>query len=210
MFTGLVIKKAKITSLNSSNISIQIEPNFANIGDSIAINGVCLTVTQIKNNNYSFNISHETINLTIFKYLKTGDFVNIEPALKLSDGLHGHLVTGHIDTIATVSNINKQNNILDIIINYNDVKFCKWICTKGSITVNGVSLTVNELIEPTSFRLTLIPHTLELTNISDLQVGNLVNLEFDILAKYLERLVVCRSLEPKTVISEEYLKNLGY
>lgn len=198
MFTGIITDIGNIEEIQKKPDvwTIIISSNFdidkINIGASISCNGACLTVTQKeKENNRAklwFDLSPETIEKTIFKSAKSGDKINLEQSLKLGDELGGHLVTGHIDTIAEVKNIekNRENWVVKFTIEQKD--FLKFIADKGSVTINGVSLTVNK-VNDSDFEINIIPHTLNNTNLCDLKIGSKVNIEADLIARYLSRLI---------------------
>lgn len=198
MFTGLIEKKGKIIT-KSNELVVEIKDIDSKIGDSISINGICLTVAKIENNKYHFDISYETLDKTNFKYLNTSEEVNIERAMLVSDRFHGHIVTGHIDTVSKILSIDKSKNITFRISSNNN----KYLVNKGSVAINGVSLTVSKVFD-NSFEIVLIPHTLNMTNLLNLRVGSYVNVEFDILAKYAQNMVV------KAGIDEDFLRRNGY
>ena len=149
-------------------------------GDSISIDGVCSTVSKIGRDFFQIEYMPETVKIT--KPIKVGDFVNLESSLKINDLLGGHLVSGHVDCTGTVKNINKEKLIISFPKN-----FFKYIINKGSITVNGISLTSYNL-HLNAFEVSLIPYTLKNTNLSKLKKGSKVNLEFDQIAKYVEKI----------------------
>jgi len=154
------------------------------LGDSIAVNGVCLTVTALQSDTFAVDVSPETIACTVG--FEAGAAVNLEKALRLSDRLGGHLVSGHVDGTGVVERFEPvgDNRLLAIRV---PKELSRYVAQKGSITVNGVSLTVNA-IDDDVFRVNLIPHTLGATNLQHLRVGGKVNLEVDLLARYIERI----------------------
>ena len=156
------------------------------LGDSIAVNGVCLTVVKVNGKTFSVDVSEETLNCTT-GLKKQGARVNLEKALRLSDRLHGHLVSGHIDGVGEVVAVTVlgENRKLSVCV---PQTLAKYIAVKGSITINGVSLTVNE-VEGAEFSVNLIPHTLAVTALDDLRAGSKVNLEIDLIARYVERMM---------------------
>lgn len=194
MFTGIVQALGKILSISANGkgaqISIESEDlDFSDvaIGDSIACNGVCLTVVRLGRNSFVADISHETIECTVFKYLTNGSLINLEKALTPNTHLGGHIVQGHVDGVGKIIGISRTDNAVDIWIEApNDIS--RYIAMKGSITINGISLTVNE-IKGDLFRLTLIPHTHDVTNAMMWKEGEMVNIEVDVLARYIERLL---------------------
>lgn len=177
MFTGIVEETGVLKSITGSVITIQCRKVLENtkIGDSIAINGCCQTVVSMTPDSFSANVSQETFNVTNFKNLKTGDVVNLECALTPSTRMSGHIVQGHVDMTAKyLGNMTFE------------VPDSKYIVYKGSVAVNGVSLTVSKL-DRNVFSVAIIPHTLENTNLKNLKAGDLVNIETDILGRYVEK-----------------------
>ncbi len=162
------------------------------IGDSIAVNGCCLTITACTAPNLQFVISYETWALTAFSHLKVGDLVNLERAMLLEQRLDGHLVSGHIDAACRVSEIKEMGASKDIFVCIG-AAYRPLCIKKGSITIDGVSLTINDINELPSgeqeLRFTLIPHTISVTRFRSVRVGTLVNVEFDMLGKYVQRLM---------------------
>lgn len=154
------------------------------VGDSIAVNGVCLTVVARDTRTFEVDVSRETLSCTAG--LAAGARVNLEKALRLADRIGGHLVSGHVDGVGTVKRVAPAggNRVMAVKV---PARLAKYIARKGSITVNGVSLTVNA-VKGAEFALNLIPHTLAATNLGDLRAGDKVNLEVDLLARYIERL----------------------
>ncbi len=187
MFTGIIEETGVIQSITSNSISIQCEKVLENtkVGDSIAVNGVCLTVTQLKESSFLADVSPETFKVTMLGELQKGDCVNLERALLLSDRLGGHIVSGHIDTVGLISNLSKNNDFYDLMVNF-DSKYKKYIVKKGSISINGISLTIAECGD-NFVTIAVIPHTFENTALKMLNKGKNVNVEFDILAKYVEK-----------------------
>ena len=197
MFTGIVqavgeIKKAhSIRELSNNGLSLSICSDGLDLsdvahGDSIAVNGVCLTVTALAGNCFSVDVSQETLNCTQ-GLDRTGTHVNLEKAMRLSDRLGGHLVSGHVDAVGSVIKLTEVGESLEVIIQVPE-SIVRFLAPKGSITVNGVSLTINR-IEDHTFSVNLIPHTLAMTNLKELVPGMRVNLETDMLARYVARLL---------------------
>ena len=180
MFTGLIRELATVKSMENDFLTLSAEYK-PNIGDSIAINGACLTVVKLGNAEFTVELSAETKSLLAVENLQGN--VHIEPAMRLSDRLEGHIVQGHVDTVGTIINISKSEKAYDFFIEVPE-KFIKFIIPKGSITIDGVSLTVNS-VEDNSFRLTIIPHTMENTLFETYQIGSHVNIETDMFARYL-------------------------
>lgn len=214
MFTGIieevgVIEKI-IRGINSVTFFISTNKILGDtrIGDSICTNGVCLTVTNIINNIFTADVMAETLKCSNLGQLRIGDKVNLERALCLNSRLGGHIVSGHIDGIGTISSINKVDNSTEVVINTKQ-EILKYIIYKGSITIDGVSLTVAE-VRQDEFKVCIIPHTANETILLSKQVGQTVNLECDILGKYVEKLLNIKSEKPKEDISISFLKENGF
>jgi riboflavin synthase len=156
------------------------------IGDSIAVNGVCLTVVKIDGNDFTVEVSRETLNCTV-GLEHQGGHVNLEKALRLSDRLGGHLVSGHVDGVGEVTAFDDIGESWRLVVRAPQA-LAKYIAVKGSITINGVSLTVNN-VAGSGFDVNLIPHTLEATTLNELRAGTKVNLEIDLIARYVERMM---------------------
>jgi len=156
------------------------------IGDSIAVNGVCLTVVALNGNEFTVDVSRETLNCTV-GLERQGGHVNLEKALRLSDRLGGHLVSGHVDGVGEVVAFNDIGESWQLAVRAPQ-QLAKYIAVKGSITINGVSLTVNQ-VAGSEFEVNLIPHTLEVTTLDELKAGDKVNLEIDLIARYVERMM---------------------
>ena len=190
MFTGIIEKIGKVYSIDRKSdsfvIGLQINDVDYSLGDSICINGVCLTVEKIHQDIYSFSISPETNNLTNLNRLEKNHEVNIETSLTINKLISGHIVQGHVDTTAEIVEIEQQDNSWFIRLKLNK-DFCKYIIHKGSITLDGVSLTVNDVTN-SGFNVMIIPHTYQNTIFRTYEIGSIVNIEIDILAKYIEKL----------------------
>ncbi len=191
MFTGIIETLGTIKQIvkDNDNVHIMVQAAITNelkIDQSVAHNGVCLTVVNIENNNYTVTAIKETIDKTNLSDWKVGDFVNLERAMKLGDRLDGHIVQGHIDQIGTCKNIENANGSWVFTFKY-DKNLNNITIEKGSITVNGVSLTVvNSKVN--EFSVAIIPYTFEYTNFKNFIVGTKVNLEFDVIGKYITKL----------------------
>ena len=193
MFTGIIQAKGSIQEVYSSDDGVILKINSntldlsdSKIGDSIAVNGVCLTVTQMSNEWFTADVSNETINCTTFSDLSQGESVNLEKSLRLNQGIDGHLVSGHVDGVGKVQSINKDGDSTRIKILV-EIDLIKYIAKKGSICINGVSLTVNS-VEGNIFDVNIVPHTFSVTTLGDLSIESNVNLEIDLIARYVERL----------------------
>jgi riboflavin synthase len=190
MFNGIIKKTGIIKQISkfNNNYYIEIITNLkftkSEIGSSIACSGVCLTLNKIKKNICTFYLSLETINKSLFKYSKKGDKINLEKSLKFGDYISGHFVQGHVDTTATVSKIDIVGR--SWFINFKiPKKFKKLLIEKASISINGVSLTISKVTK-IGFQVVVIPQSLKLTNLLSLQVKSIVNIELDILSKYIK------------------------
>jgi len=192
MFTGIVQKVGLIENIerNVDSIDLHINTPMANdlsIGQSISHNGICLTLTNVKKNKYTITAVEETIQKTTIKNWKTGDFVNLEKSLVYGDAMDGHIVQGHIDCTAICTNILKKEAGYYFTFKY-PREFQELIYQKGSIAINGVSLTISKIIDLNSeLEVAIIPHTYENTTFKHLKAEELVNLEFDPLAKQIKR-----------------------
>lgn len=192
MFTGLIETVGRVTALEKRGaaavltVSASLPAAEIAIGDSIAVNGACLTVTVLREGALIFDVSPETLSATTIGTLRTGDSVNLERALRLGDRMGGHIVTGHIDCIGRLSRMSEisGNHVLDFTL---PPGHARYLITKGSVAINGVSLTVNT-VSPDGFSVNIIPHTFAATTLSRLKAGDPVNIETDIIGKYVERL----------------------
>ena len=192
MFTGIVQAIGKLKKGNPLLIiEILDQPFDMQIGDSIAVDGICLTVKEISNNQFKVDVSEETLKkTTLGEKSNINQIVNLEPALRISDRLGGHIVSGHIDGLGKVENIEKLDKSWLLSIKWQNKKFSKYIVDKGSICVNGISLTIAKSEnEGEIFTIAIIPHTWENTNLKNLAIGDSVNLEGDALIKYVEKLL---------------------
>ena len=184
MFTGLIREMAEVKSLQNGKLRLKAKFK-PKIGDSIAINGVCLTVTQIYNDGFELNIAKETANIVPKEKFK--GLVHIEPAMQMGDRFEGHIVQGHIDCVGKIIDIKEYKDGVDFFIKVPKEQI-KYIIPKGSIAIDGVSLTVNDVFED-SFRLTIIPHTMQNTLFNSYTIGSKVNIETDMFARYIEHIL---------------------
>jgi len=192
MFTGIVQAIGKLKKGNPLLIiEILDQPFDMQIGDSIAVDGICLTVKEISNNQFKVDVSEETLKkTTLGEKSNINQIVNLEPALRISDRLGGHIVSGHIDGLGKVENIEKLEKSWLLSIKWQNKNFSKYIVDKGSICVNGISLTIaKSQNEGEIFTIAIIPYTWENTNLKNLAIGDSVNLEGDALIKYVEKLL---------------------
>ncbi len=192
MFTGIIQAVGKVAQSQARGQDVRLsiaagglDLNDVQLGDSIAVNGVCLTVIAKHATNFEVDVSAETLRCTIGFDLDSA--VNLEKALRLADRLGGHLVSGHVDGVGTVRRFEQVGDCYLLEVEAPD-GLARYVAPKGSITINGVSLTVNQ-VQGDSFQVNLIPHTLEMTTLKLIQPGSRVNLEVDLLARYAERLL---------------------
>lgn len=193
MFTGLVQDIGIIRSIqqNDGDICVEIETkmnlNVVQLGASICCSGCCLTVVDKSENSFFFDVSMESQGRTIFGSLRVMDRINLEPSLRLGDELGGHLVSGHVDDVTKVLNIEEvgQSKRIEIAL---PPHLAQYVVEKGSVTIDGISLTVNQVTQD-SFFVNIIPHTWENTTLSDRVKGDKVNLEIDMLARYVEKML---------------------
>lgn len=209
MFTGLVETFGAVTAVrntgNGCQLSVKPLSDFeVRLGDSVSVNGVCLTVTK-HNGDISFDVSPETLRSTNLGNLKISDKINLERALRLSDRLGGHLVTGHVDGIGTIRN-KKQAGEYTFYTFDAPAEILKYIVKKGSVAIDGISLTVVDL-DHGSFSIAIIPHTAAATNIGGKGIGDRVNLEADIIGKYVEKLLGKKDTDSNLM---ELLKEKGF
>jgi riboflavin synthase len=193
MFSGIVADVGLIKLAQDREGGLRLTVNAealgmddVQLGDSIAVNGVCLTVVKRDGNDFSVDVSRETLNCTAGLEMQ-GGHVNLEKALRLSDRLGGHMVSGHVDGVGEVIAFNDIGESWRLVVRAPH-ELAKYIAMKGSITINGVSLTVNQ-VAGAEFEVNLIPHTLDVTTLNELKVGSKVNLEIDLIARYVERML---------------------
>lgn len=192
MFTGLIEEVGKVLWIRATDRGTELEisatrlAESARTGDSISINGCCLTVTAHRQGQITFDLLQETLDRTNLKNLRRESAVNLERAVRADTRMGGHFVQGHVDCPARVTAFHETGKDYRLEIELPGA-FSQYVAVKGSIAVNGISLTVAEVL-PNSFVVWIIPHTRRVTNLKELQAGELVNLEFDILAKYVERM----------------------
>ena len=195
MFTGIIEAMGKVTNIvngpDSAQLTIESAGFFSDIklGDSIAVNGCCLTAVTNTADQFTVDVMKQTLALTNIGSLEIGSVVNLEKAMKVSDRLGGHIVQGHVDSTATLAAINQGADWYELVFNV-PANYLKYMQAQGSITINGVSLTIAKLSDSDKqLSVWLIPETLKRTNLSALKVGDVVNLEVDVLAKYVERIM---------------------
>lgn len=213
MFTGIIASTGILASIKrgsqSSTIRVQVhKPILSDVqlGDSIAVNGVCLTVTDFDQKTFSADIMTETVDTTTFSHLSMGTTVNLEKALRLCDRLGGHLVSGHVDGVGTVQSLTKQD-ISTLITIQTTPMIIQYMITKGSIAIDGISLTLIR-VEETYFTVSIIPHTSQETTLFQKKIGDKVNLETDMMMKYAHKLL--QNNQVSSSITEAFLKENGF
>lgn len=215
MFTGIIEEIGKITSLQKLadgakiKIAAKIVTEGTNEGDSISVNGVCLTALEVKKDSFAADVSGETLNRSTLGSLSVGAVVNLERAVTPSTRLGGHIVQGHVDAVGKFLSATKTGDFWTVRVGF-PPEIGKYLVYKGSISVEGISLTIADLADD-YFEIAVIPKTWELTNFSTLNAGDAVNLEADVIAKYVERILLYgKNTEKTSGITIEKLQNLGY
>ena len=188
MFSGIVIGQGQVTAVGDGRLDVRAPSSVLSdleIGESVAVNGVCLTVAVVASGGFAADVMPETLARTALGELGTGDAVNLEPALRVGDRLGGHLVTGHVDAVGTVTAVRDDGNARWITIAV-PASLSALFATKGSVAVDGISLTVVDVFD-SAFTVSLIPHTLSATTAGAWQTGSHVNIEVDLIARYVHR-----------------------
>lgn len=214
MFTGIIEEIGTIQTIlkgqQSSSLIINANKVLENVqlGDSIAVNGVCLTVTHFSAQSFHIDVMAETIRTTNLELLKPKDQVNLERALQLKSRLGGHIVSGHIDGTGKISAMEKEDNAIWLSISASK-EILKYIIKRGSIAIDGVSLTVAE-VGDSEFKVSIIPHTKEMTTLIQKGIGVVVNLECDVIGKYIEKLMTESDTVSSSQINTQFLKDNGF
>lgn len=216
MFTGIIEAVGKITALTpkGTDISVTVDSgkldlSDVKLGDSIATNGVCLTVVKLTGKGYVADLSSETLKRTAFAHYQTGQVVNLEKAMLPTTRFGGHMVSGHIDAVADVIERQQVGRAIEFWIKV-PAQLAKYISEKGSVAVDGISLTVNA-VRGDEFKLTIVPHTAAETTMADFNVGRKINLEVDVIARYLERLMLGdKAAEKKSQVTMDLLARTGF
>ncbi len=214
MFTGLIEEIGKVVDIFERNkmwsITFECEKILedVDVGDSIAVNGVCLTVEEYNENLFKANVMAETMRKSNFKYLKKGSSVNLERALKIGDRFGGHIVSGHIDGIGIIEEYENEGDAIWISISTSK-DILKYIVYKGSIAVDGVSLTVS-YVDEKIFKVSIIPHTNENTTLIKKNTKDIVNIECDLIGKYVEKLLLHEKAKKESSIDMNFLIRNGF
>ena len=217
MFTGLI---QAIGTIKKNNLGVVVDGckpfSPLKLGDSISVDGVCLTISELMNNSFCANISEETLKRTnLAEKAQKNGYVNLEPALRLSDRLGGHIVSGHIDGMGEVVSIENKKNSWILKVSWDDSYFCRYMCEKASISLNGISLTISDIsFDGCEFSIAVIPHTWSNTCLKFLTIGEKVNLEVDLMAKYAEKLLKVKNndyiAKQNPIINSQWLNEQGW
>lgn len=219
MFTGIIegLGTVKAVIPTGGGVRLHIRGDFPlddiRVGDSIAVSGVCLTAVHVGDNAFKVDVAPETLSKTTLAQIKVGDRLNLERALRLGGRLDGHLVTGHVDGIGTVKSKRPSGNATLFAFGVPE-ELCRYIVQKGSVAVDGISLTVNACL-PKAFEVSIIPHTAKMTTLGFKKVGDMVNVETDMIGKYVERFIQpfvdgAKTSRTRTSIDETVLTKAGF
>lgn len=214
MFTGIVEEVGRIQQIqkgrHSAVLTIQADKILKDIklGDSIAVNGVCLTVTDFHHGCFTADVMHETLNRSALVLLKSGSHVNLERAMPVNGRFGGHIVAGHVDGVGEITGIRQDDRAVWYTVKTSP-SILRYIIEKGSIAIDGISLTVAEVSE-NYFSISAIPHTVAQTNLKERKKGDTVNLENDMIGKYVERLLPDQAQTQKSGLTKEFLTKYGY
>jgi len=219
MFTGIIEGLGNVSQVRPMDggsrltVAVDFSLDGTGIGDSIAVNGACLTAVSLQGARFTVDVSPETLSKTTFKSIKIGDRVNLERALKLSDRLDGHLVSGHIDGLGIITGKQNQGNAIVVTFSVPE-SLSRYMIPKGSVAIDGVSLTINSC-ENQSFNVSIIPHTAKITTIGLKETGARVNIETDMLGKYVEKFLSVRGRDREekrgtTSLDMQFLSKTGF
>lgn len=211
MFTGIIKAQGTIEAMQRRGGDVRLTVSSAelpwssyDIGESIAVNGVCLTAVALHDDGFDTDVSTETLDVTALGGLNIGSSVNLEPAISVGERLGGHLVSGHVDCVGTVKTQVSDARSIRLTVEVPQ-EYARYVARKGSVCIDGVSLTINE-VSGNSFAVNIIPHTADVTIIGAYEVGTIVNIEVDLLARYIERLL----MKNEDGISVDFLREHGY
>lgn len=210
MFTGIVEEVGTISKIKSASLVIKADKVLegTRLGDSIAVNGVCLTVVNIGNNEFEADVMPETKRCSNLSDVKPGDKVNLERAMAANGRFGGHIVSGHIDGEGSILEIKEEGNAFWYAVSAKE-EILKYVVRKGSVTIDGISLTVAK-VEDDSFYVSIIPHTRKETSLSCKKIGDRVNIECDMVGKYIEHFISFRDRKKESSLNEEFLRKYGY
>lgn len=215
MFTGIIEEVGMIEAIRrgAQSAVLTIRANRVlegtEIGDSIAVNGICLTVKNLVNGCFAADVMHETLNRSSFAHLSVGNRVNLERAMAAEGRFGGHIVSGHVDDVGTICRIRRDDNAIWFTVRASE-KVMRTIVEKGSVAVDGISLTVAD-VSSTTFSISAIPHTVQMTVLRDRKESDLVNIETDIIGKYVEKLLQSAAIQQTpSRITKEFLTQYGF
>lgn len=214
MFTGLIEDLGTVRELRRESNRVRLTVGTAipaaelHLGDSVAVNGICLTVVDIGTGSFTADVSPESLECTTLGELSAGSRVNLERALRLNDRLGGHLVSGHVDAVATIGERLQDRNAIRFTFRL-PAAVNRFVAEKGSIAIDGVSLTVNSVTEET-FAVAVIPHTLAMTTLQEKKTGDCVNIETDLIARYIARLLGVEGAKPAGSLNLDFLAKHGF
>ena len=215
MFTGIIEEVGKVSSIRTEDASIRLQIQTKeilkdiHIGDSIAVNGICLTVTALSDTSFSADVMHETLNRSALSRLGTGSHVNLERAMPADGRFGGHIVAGHVDGVGTVANVRRDDTAVWFTVRAAP-DILRYIVEKGSVAIDGISLTVAAVTQ-TDFSISAIPHTVANTVLRERKRGDPVNLETDVIGKYVEKLLFpTMGRRQDTTITKEFLSQHGF
>ena len=210
MFTGIVEEVGTISKIKSASLVIKADKVLegTRLGDSIAVNGVCLTVVNIGNNEFEADVMPETKRCSNLSDVKPGDKVNLERAMAANGRFGGHIVSGHIDGEGSILEIKEEGNAFWYAVSAKE-EILKYVIRKGSVTIDGISLTVAK-VEDDSFYVSIIPHTRKETSLSCKKIGDRVNIECDMVGNYIEHFISFRDRKKESSLNEEFLRKYGY
>lgn len=214
MFTGIVEETGIVERVHkgssSAVVTVQAKKVLegTKIGDSICVNGVCLTVTALANDRFSADVMHETLNRSSLTQLRCGSRVNLERAMKADGRFGGHIVSGHVDGVGKMTEIRRDDTAIWFTIQA-EPDLLRYIVEKGSVAIDGISLTVAG-VNADRFQVSVIPHTIFMTTLEERRSGDLVNIENDVVGKYVERLLLSQADDRKSTVTREFLTRCGY
>jgi riboflavin synthase len=211
MFTGIIKAKGTVSAMQQRGGDVRLTVSSSGlpwasyeVGESISVNGVCLTAVSLHSDGFDMDVSNETLSVTALRGLEVGSEVNLEPAISVGERLGGHLVSGHVDCVGSVKLRSTDARSIRLTIEI-PVEYARYVARKGSVCIDGVSLTINA-VSGSSFEVNIIPHTAEATIIDNYRVATIVNVEVDLLARYVERLL----MKDEGALSLEFLREHGY
>lgn len=211
MFTGIIKAKGTVSAMQQRGGDVRMTVSSSalpwatyEVGESISVNGVCLTAVSLHSDGFDMDVSNETLGVTALRNLDVGSEVNLEPAISVGERLGGHLVSGHVDCVGVVKSQQTDARSVRLTVEI-PAEYARYVARKGSVCVDGVSLTINA-VSDNNFEVNIIPHTVEVTIIEQYRVATIVNIEVDLLARYIERLL----MKDESGLSLEFLREHGY